>query len=385
MKTIHLHGELGKKYGEKYVLNVSSVPETIRALGYQLNGFIQDIYEGEFTILRGDESIGEDYIELPFGRINEIHIIPVPVGSKSGLGKIILGTLLIAAAFAFAPVAIAGAGALGPLGSGVAAGGVGGLGATAFAGVSFGQIVAFGGLIALSGAATLLSPTPEVGNFDTQEPADQRSSFLFNNKPNQSRQGGSVQVAYGKIRTGVTLLVAGLDVTQLSLEDILDTEITDISSHLVTTRAIIVGSPGWAIIGYSREYPGSPIDSSRDGIPDPRQGMGEMIPLVFRNRGVWQCFQWRDNVIGDWHMTISIEGVDHPRDFFDILEIENPPGTVVRTLGSATANTLEPRHTLRYQNPITGNTVGIGTTMWDWNIASSDLTGEINIVIGLKY
>ena len=232
MIKVCLHGELGLKYGEEHSFHINSVPEAIRALGYQLDGFIQDLYKGEFHVLRGNEAISEEHLELRLGLCNEIHFIPVPVGSKSGgLGKIILGVVLVASAFIFAPTILA-TGATGLAGGGV--GTVIGLSETVFAGISYGQLAAFGGLIALSGASALLSPTPEVANFDDQEPADERASFLFNNKPNRSRQGGPVPVVYGRFRTGAVLLQGALDTIQIPLDQVLDVETNAFEEYLMT-------------------------------------------------------------------------------------------------------------------------------------------------------
>lgn len=109
MRTVHIYGSIGKKFGRKYRLMVDSVTEAVRLLCVQIPGLREAIEAGRFKISIGEargkgilldnDSVG---VGLPAG---DIHIAPVVQGGKSGggIGKIIIGTLLVAASF-FVPV-----------------------------------------------------------------------------------------------------------------------------------------------------------------------------------------------------------------------------------------------------------------------------------------
>ena len=209
MRTVHLHGHLSDLYGPAHRLDVPNVAAAVRACCYLFPNFKRTLAEGNYQIVRGTEILGEenlsDVMHLNMGMaVRDIHIVPVPVGAKSdGLGKILIGTLILATAFFAAPVA-AGAGLLGPLGSSVS------LGSTAFLGVSFGQIAAVGGLIALTGISQLVSPTPKVRDYNQREKADQRGSFLINSRVNTIEEGLTIPLIYGRTRVGSAVVSAGI-------------------------------------------------------------------------------------------------------------------------------------------------------------------------------
>lgn len=154
-----------------------------------------------------DETSLVEAMHLNLGSVRDIHIVPVPEGAKSdGLGKILIGTLILATAFIAAPIGAAAAGALGPTALGVGQA----LGTSAFLGVSFGQIAALGGMIALAGISQLISPTPKVKNYADREKADQRGSFLINSRVNTVEEGLTVPIVYGRTRVGSSVISAGL-------------------------------------------------------------------------------------------------------------------------------------------------------------------------------
>jgi predicted phage tail protein len=157
-----------------------------------------------------------DEIENPTGSQEEISITPVLQGAGGGgLGQIFAGIALVAAAIFLGPIG-AGAGALFTAGSGVATA-VGGIGA---------------GLL-LTGTAQLLSPalTDQNGTFGTSTPsrtrarssflpesnetADNRSSYIFNGPVNLTAQGNPVPLCYGRMIIGSVVISAGLSVEDI--------------------------------------------------------------------------------------------------------------------------------------------------------------------------
>lgn len=265
MRVVHLHGHLGELYGSEVQLNVPNVASAVRACCYLFPGFKRKIAEGHYHIVRGSELLGpsnlSDAMHLNMGSIQDIHIIPVPVGAGGdGFGKIIIGTLILATAFIAAPIGATAAGALGPTTLGVGSA----LGSSAFLGVSFGQIAALGGLIALSGVSQLISPTPKVRDYTQREKADQRGSFLINSRVNTIEEGLSIPLIYGRTRTGSSVISAGIAAEAgLTNDQIIVSEgwVTNIKLY----RWKSVGIPLGATSAYSVKFTNTIGDSS---LPD---------------------------------------------------------------------------------------------------------------------
>lgn len=198
MKTITLTGRLGRLFGRKFELEISSPAEAVRALCYQIPGFEDELRKGYYRVKRvfeyGIQEIDEALLSFQLGKAIGVRIEPVVKGSKSGgLGKIILGVALVGAAFFFSG---------------------GTLGAAAFSlagsSVSYGQIALVGGLLALSGASALL--TPKVKS-DTNN-KDEVTSFLISAPSNMIEQGNPVPLVYGQTHTGSVMISAGISVEE---------------------------------------------------------------------------------------------------------------------------------------------------------------------------
>jgi predicted phage tail protein len=209
IRTIHLHGKLGQDFGEQFRLDVANAPEAVRALSLQLKGFRQAIEAGQFRVVRGDPEqggmdLGPEEFSFRLGR-HDLHIIPVPAGSKGGGGKLILGALMIVAAF-IPGVNIA----VGLAFEGVAAAATGvEVAAGAFA-AGFGFLQSAGTMLVLGGIAQMLAPSPKVNNYQQREAPEQRPSFLFNGAVNTVEQGQPVPVVYGRYRVGSVVVGAGV-------------------------------------------------------------------------------------------------------------------------------------------------------------------------------
>lgn len=196
LKEIHLHGRLSE-FGNTFRLAVNDPAEAVRALSVQLPGFRQAVAAGQWYVVRGSLENGTDLTEedlrLTLGRTEEIHILPAVAGAGGKFGQIILGAVLIGAAFwtgAGVPMAEWGAKskAFGTIGFGLAANGVSGL------------------------------LTQQINsNYAERESADQRPSFIFSKPVNTSTQGLPVPLIYGEVMVGSVVISAGM-----SAEDIPD-------------------------------------------------------------------------------------------------------------------------------------------------------------------
>jgi len=160
MRNIVLHGSLAKKYGSSFQLSVKTAGEAIRALSANFPGFMNDIREGAWHVVRGndpDTGISLDEAQLTDFRLGQgdLHIVPFVAGSKrGGLLKVILGVVLIGAAF----VLTAGAG----LGAAIGAQG------TLLGGITGTQVALFGAAIALAGVSSLLAPEEKAEDTEKQ-------------------------------------------------------------------------------------------------------------------------------------------------------------------------------------------------------------------------
>ena len=151
--------------------------------------------EQNYCIKVGDYEITDKELDAPIGQ-QEIKIVPVAVGAR-GFGRVLLGVALIGVAVALPGAAPA------LTTSGFVAGSAGASALT----VALGNL---GLYFALSGAAQMLTPTPEDTNFDDP------NSFNFNGILNTINAGSAIPVVYGEIFTGSIIVSAGIDTEDFS-------------------------------------------------------------------------------------------------------------------------------------------------------------------------
>lgn len=202
-KTVILHGDLAARFGGPFSLVVATPAESIKALCSQLAGFQEALFQGEYRIVvRGDDLAKEDLC-ASFGAAPSVDIVPVIAGAKKkGIGKVILGAVLIAAAFIGAPAVV---GALGP---------TQGLGTTAFTiggkSVTYANIALFGASTLVGGLVQALTPQPSLGDIAaTFEAAAENPGFLFAGPVNAVEEGGPVPIIFGEVLAGSQVVSSG--------------------------------------------------------------------------------------------------------------------------------------------------------------------------------
>lgn len=193
MKTVQLLGELGKKFGKNFKLDVKNPAEAVRALCMNFPEFQKHLIDSEekgvgYKVIVGKESQKIDDLHNPVGK-QTIKFVPVLMGSKSRFTGIIIGAALIVASF-YMP-------GMGTVLYGSGAGAVT-LGAVTF---STGLAMVIGGTI------QLLTPVPKT---DTTERPDNKPSYVFNGAVNTTAQGYPVPVGYGRMIVGSAVISAGL-------------------------------------------------------------------------------------------------------------------------------------------------------------------------------
>jgi predicted phage tail protein len=173
LTRIKLLGNLGKRFVREITLDIESPAEAIRALGSLFDGFtaFMNSSDNHYRIVDGNpEGLDED--ELHLKHRQKIIVIAPIIAASGGFGKIILGVVLIGAAFLI-PGGIFG---ISPLAMGL-----------------------MGGALLLSGISEILSPKPKAKKTD---------SYGFGNTATLGQQGNPLGVAYGTIMIDSPIVIA---------------------------------------------------------------------------------------------------------------------------------------------------------------------------------
>lgn len=179
MINVYLHGYLGKKFGKLWKLEVRSIGEAIRAIDINVNGKLREYWSNgsgkdkKYRVKIGDYHITDEKELIAPSGSNDIHILPVIKGSKSGPLKMIAGAILIVVGYYLSLYTGGGASFISKLGVGMMYGGVG---------------------LVIGGVVQLLTPIP---NF-SQNAGNDKSSFIFEGNSIGISQGGSIGLVYGR-------------------------------------------------------------------------------------------------------------------------------------------------------------------------------------------
>ncbi len=187
LRTVRFYGHLGRKFGRSFQLAVSSPAEAIAALGAQLPGLQQYLYQSkskgvEYAVFVGETNITADELAHPSAN-STIKFAPVLVGAggKNGVLQTIVGGLLVIAG---AVLTVYGFGNIGV------------------------PMTKFGWSMVIGGIAQMLAPQPKGGPDDK---ADDRASYVFSGPVNTLAQGNPVPVGYGRMYVGSAVVSAGIE------------------------------------------------------------------------------------------------------------------------------------------------------------------------------
>ena len=200
LSKIKVYGRLARFLGERtFEAEISSPTDAFKFLIANFPSLESHMMKQSYCVKIGDYEISETELDIPVGQ-QEIKIVPVVAGARRGIGRFILGAVLIGAAV-FAPTVGLG------LGQGTSA--------FAFGTSGGGALLAAAGnlgiYLALSGAAQMLTPTEELGGA-----SDDPASFTFNGIQNTIRAGVAIPVVYGEIFTGSLVVSGGVDTDDFS-------------------------------------------------------------------------------------------------------------------------------------------------------------------------
>ena len=198
MRTVKLYGELAEFTGRKEIVaDIADVAESVRMLVANFAGLDRHMAEREYVVCVGDTSIGVDELNDPIGK-EEILITPVIAGAGGNVGKIIIGAVMIGAAFYTGGASLAAGGLTFSTASGI--------GAFAWQSITY-----IGASLLFSGIAGLLSPTPKT----PERTEDPRESFNFSGITNTNAAGVPVPIVLGRTITGSVVVSAGIDTVQV--------------------------------------------------------------------------------------------------------------------------------------------------------------------------
>ena len=217
MQTVRLLDDLGERYGSTHEYhNLRTPAEAIKLLCINTPELMEELAEAHehgvgYRIIQAGEELDIDDLHLPIGS-NDLILVPVVVGSGGSVGRIIVGVVLVAAAFFTGGATI------------------GLLGLAAPIAVS-GVLGTIGASLILGGIADLISPQPVIpkpGNnrlaesTNTDGPqsivrgADGKQSYAYTGAANTVGVGAVIPVAYGEVLIGSNLLSADVDVVDES-------------------------------------------------------------------------------------------------------------------------------------------------------------------------
>ena len=208
-RKIFLYGHLAEALGDRFEFDVATAGEAIRALNANFpEQFIGLLREGSYRLIRGD---GENGLALDLEHVNgfklgkgDLHIVPVVAGAASGSSKggggikAILGIALIGVA-----VFMSGGTLAAPL-AGMGSFVVGS------SGLTWGTVALFGLAMAVSGAASMLSPKEK-----PKEETKRDDSYSFSGPINVNEQGNPVPLIYGRVMTGGMPVSSGIDIEDI--------------------------------------------------------------------------------------------------------------------------------------------------------------------------
>ena len=202
LRKIKLYRQLAKFIGKRVLeADVATAAEAVRMLAANFPGLEQHMAEQHYRVTVGTYDLGLDEIHDPAGQ-QDIKIVPVVAGA-GGVGKILIGIALIAAAF------------IPGFGFAAAAAATATTAATAAGFTAIGSVLfSLGASLVLGGVAQLISPVPKVPQGpDTDN--DPRKTYNFSGIQQTSRQGVPVPAVYGLTLVGSVVMSAGTDTVQV--------------------------------------------------------------------------------------------------------------------------------------------------------------------------
>jgi predicted phage tail protein len=360
MTKVVLYGSLKKKYGESYNLCIDTAAEAFVALGEQLPGFYQDIYEGSWCIKRGDTFLSEEVLSIGMGD-EELHIMPSAIGAKSEWIPIIIGVALM---FAVGPMA---GNAFGAILKGTAE-------LTMLQSVAFGV----GASLALGGVAQMLFSPTLGGDAGDREDNGVRKNGIFGGDWNLTKEGQIVPLIYGRMRVGSMVVQNALRTEDYNIALEID-PINSIDKQMITNDTTLTLQSGEGVsstlIGFQTaqtyvdyKIPGSSVYREGSGNSDnvisaltmTSPGFGSIdsnnVAWSKQVRGVFERVETKDGV-DTLYLCAIFTDLDNPRNiindgFLRELKITDSTGVDVIDVATRGEDDLVSYHIKETRNPL---------------------------------
>ena len=190
MRKVKLYGELAKKFGREFMLEVESVAEAVRALSANFPGFEKELMTAhlrgvEYVVRADKRDVSEMELNNSLAPQETIRIAPIAVGrKKGGIFQTIIGAILI----------------------------VVGVVLNAFGQTWGTYLIQAGAALVAGGIIQMLVPVPKTG--DPSERPENKPSTYFDGAVNTMAQGHPVPLGYGKLMVGSAVISAGLTVEE---------------------------------------------------------------------------------------------------------------------------------------------------------------------------
>lgn len=225
-RNVYLTGILAEKFGKTFSVHTNNYADIINCIDCNRPGFknflLASWQEGlGIDIKTAGKSIEEKDLNLPI-KTGDVTLTIIPAGSKNGLGKIILGAVLIVA--------------------GVATGNIAG----ASKGLQFfgSALSAIGTNLTLAGIQSLLAPDPS-------EDSEEEEGYLYNGDASLVVEGDPVPILYGKLRVPGQPISIAVSSASTNSKNTIDNNgnTTDASGEYSTNAEGIQvnAATGWAV------------------------------------------------------------------------------------------------------------------------------------------
>ena len=196
LRKVKLYGQLAEFVGHKeFEVKVNNVAQAVSFLIHNFPNLEAYMSPKYYQVKVGNDDIDKDEITYPIGQ-QDIHFVPVIAGAGRGVGKFVLGALLITGAI-------------------MSGGGFAALfSKTGLELGFFGNLAMNVGVgLTIMGVSEMLFPLPGPQDFNSEE--DPRLSFNFSGVQNTSRAGTPIPIVYGEIITGSVVISAAIDTNQV--------------------------------------------------------------------------------------------------------------------------------------------------------------------------
>jgi len=190
-RSVYLQGELGERFGTKFIVHTDNYSDIFKCINANRPGFLpflRDCHDKDigFMLETAEHSIDHEDLLLPI-KEGDITFAIAPAGSKSGMGKILAAIAIIAVIYFTGGFAGLGVGTTTASSAGWAVAAGGGL---SFAG-SMGVMFAIN--LAMAGLQQLMAPDPAVDS-------DSPTNYLFTGGASNTIEGDPIPVLYGELR-----------------------------------------------------------------------------------------------------------------------------------------------------------------------------------------